>query len=63
MKEINLSLDNLDEVFPEEFSQEQIATAKTLFLKKLAEKAHKFYGWKIQTIPKAPVPGLNWFNV
>ncbi len=63
MKEIDLSLDNLDEVFPEEFSQEQIAKAKTLFLKKLAEEAHKFYGGKIQTIPKAPVPGFNWFNV
>ena len=63
MKEINLSLDNLDEVFPEEFSQEQIAKAKTLFLKKLAEKAHQFYNGKIQTIPKAPVPGFNWFNV
>jgi malate dehydrogenase (oxaloacetate-decarboxylating) len=63
MEKINLNLDNLDEVFPEEFSQEQIAKAKTLFLKKLAEKAHKFYGGKIQTIPKAPVPGFNWFNV
>ncbi len=63
MKEINLSLDNLDEAFPEEFSQEQIAKAKTLFFKKLAETAHKFYGGKIQTIPKAPVPGFNWFNV
>ncbi|MCK4678542.1 MAG: hypothetical protein KAT48_10455, partial [Bacteroidales bacterium] len=63
MKKINLNLDNLDEAFPEKFSQEQIAKAKTLFLKRLAEKAHQFYGGKIQTIPKAPVPGFNWFNV
>ncbi len=63
MKEINLTLDNLNEVFPEDFTQEQIAKAKTLFLKRLSEKAHKFYGGKIQVIPKASVPGFNWFNV
>ena len=63
MKEIKLDLSNLDEVFPENFTAEQIAKAKTLFLKKLSEQAHKFYGGKIQTIPKASVPGFNWFNV
>ncbi len=63
MAEIKLDLSNLDEVFPEEFSQEQIATAKTLFLKKLSEEAHKFYGGKVQTAPKAGVFGFNWFNV
>lgn len=63
MKEINLNLDNLDEVFPDDFSQEQIAKGKTLFLKRLSECAHKFYGGKIQTLPKAPVLGFNWFNV
>ncbi len=63
MKKIQITLDNLNEVFPEDFTQEQIAKAKTLFLKKLALDSHKFYGGKIQTIPKAPVPGFNWFNV
>lgn len=63
MKEIKLNLENLDDVFPDDFTPEQIAKAKTLFLKKLSEKAHKFYGGKIQTVPKAPVPGFNWFNV
>jgi malate dehydrogenase (oxaloacetate-decarboxylating) len=63
MEKINLNLDNLDKVFPADFTQEQIAKAKTLFLKKLAYDAHKFYGGKIQTVPKAPVPGFNWFNV
>ncbi len=62
-KDIDLNLVNLDKAFPEGYTQEQIARAKTLFLKKLAEKAHKFYGGKIQTVPKAPVPGFNWFNV
>ena len=63
MKEISLSLDNLNEVFPSDFTEEQIAKGKTLFLKKLSQEAHCFYSGKIQTIPKAPVPGFNWFNV
>ncbi len=60
---MNVKLENLDSMFPSHFSQEQIAKAKTLFLKKLAEDAHKFYGGKIQTVAKAPVMGFNWFNV
>ncbi len=63
MNDLTLSLDNLNDVFPPEFSEEKIAKAKTLFLKKLAEKAHCFYSGKIQTVPKAPVIGFNWFNV
>jgi malate dehydrogenase (oxaloacetate-decarboxylating) len=63
MAKIKLSLANLNDVFPKNFSQEQIAKAKTLFLKRLAETSHHFYRGKIQTIPKAPVLGFNWFNV
>jgi malate dehydrogenase (oxaloacetate-decarboxylating) len=60
---MNVKLENLDSLFPSHFTQEQIAKAKTLFLKKLAVDAHKFYGGKVQTVPKAPVIGFNWFNV
>ncbi|NQT98019.1 MAG: NADP-dependent malic enzyme [Candidatus Marinimicrobia bacterium] len=60
---IDLKLENLDELFPENFTQEQVAKAKTLFLKQLALTAHKFYGGKMQTAPKAGVFGFNWFNV
>ena len=63
MEKIKLDLSNLNEVFPENFSQEQIAKGKTFFLKRLAEVAHRFYGGKIQTAPKAGVFGFNWFNV
>lgn len=63
MEALKLNLENMDKSFPENFTREQIAEAKTLFLKKLAEETHKFYGGKVQTIPKAPVPGFNWFNV
>jgi malate dehydrogenase (oxaloacetate-decarboxylating) len=63
MEKINLQLDNLDAVFPDDFTPEQIAKAKTAFLKRLSEKAHTFYEGKIQTVPKAGVFGFNWFNV
>ena len=63
MSKIKLDLSNLNEAFPEDFTQEQIAKAKTLFLKELARESHKFYGGKIQTGPKAGVFGFNWFNV
>ncbi len=63
MSKIDLALTNLDELFPSDFSQEQIAKAKTVFLKELAFMSHKFYGGKIQVMPKAGVYGFNWFNV
>ncbi len=63
MKTIDLSLSNLNELFPADFTQEQLAKAKTLFLKELSLTAHKFYGGKIVTMPKAGVYGFNWFNV
>lgn len=63
MSKIDLSLSNLDELFPGNFTQEQIAKGKTLFLKELARTTHKFYGGKIMSVPKAGVYGFNWFNV
>jgi malate dehydrogenase (oxaloacetate-decarboxylating) len=63
MEKLKLDLSNLKKSFPDNFTPEQIAKAQTLFLKKLAEDAHTFYGGKIQTVPKAPVIGFNWFNV
>lgn len=63
MSKIELSLANLNDVFPENFSQEQLAKAKTVFLKELAFLTHKFYGGKMITVPKAGIYGFNWFNV
>ncbi len=63
MSKIDLSLKNLEELFPSDFSQEQIAKGKTIFLKELALLSHQFYGGKIQTLPKAGIYGFNWFNV
>ncbi len=63
MAKYDLKLSNLDELFPKTFSQEQLAKAKTMFLKEFAYLCHKFYGGKIMTVPKAGVYGFNWFNV
>ena len=63
MEKIKLDLSNLDKAFPDDFTQEQIAKAKTMFLKELSVSAHRFYQGKIQTVPKAGVFGFNWFNV
>jgi malate dehydrogenase (oxaloacetate-decarboxylating) len=60
---IDPSLKNLDDLFPANFSEDQKAQAKTLFLKNLSIEAHRFYGGKIQTLPKCGIYGLNWFNV
>jgi len=58
-----VKLENLGKIFPDNWSQEQIAKGKTTFLKRLSELAHKHYSGKIQVVPKVPVPGFNWFNV
>ncbi|MCL1827762.1 MAG: malate dehydrogenase [Candidatus Cloacimonetes bacterium] len=63
MKKILLSLDNLDDCFPDDFTDFQIAAAKTMFYKALASEMHKYYGGKMQTLPKAGIYGQNWFNV
>ncbi|MDX9802217.1 MAG: NADP-dependent malic enzyme [Spirochaetia bacterium] len=62
---IKLTLENLDELFAEHLGKDQAKTsaAKTLFLKQLSLKAHKYYGGKMQTLPRAGVFGFNWFNV
>ena len=56
------SLENLLSLLPDHLTEEQRAKAQTLFYKELALEAHAFYGGKMQTIPKAPIYGFNWFN-
>lgn len=63
MKKPELSLSNLNELFPDHFTQEQLAKAKTIFLKELALLIHRFYGGKMMTVPKAGIYGFNWFNI
>jgi len=63
MAKLELSLTHLDKIFPEDFTPEQVACAKTLFLEELAFSMHQFYQGKIMTMPKAGLYGWNWFNV
>src|SRR5210317_615111 len=63
MSKFDLKLDNLDELFPKDFTNDQVARGKTLFLKELSQRLHKFYGGKMQTVPKAGLYGFNWFNI
>lgn len=60
---ISNTLEHLEKCFPENFTEEQKAKAKTLFNKKMALATHRYYGGKMQTLPKAPIYGFNWFNV
>ena len=61
---INLDLVNIEEEIEKRgLDESQRARVKTDFMKNLSEKAHKFYGGKMQTVPKAGVFGFNWFNV
>ena len=62
MNKLKLSMENLDEMFPQDFTEEQIASAKTKFFKELSLEAHKFYGGKIQVVPQAGLYGFQWFN-
>ncbi|NLG34181.1 MAG: NADP-dependent malic enzyme [Lentisphaerae bacterium] len=55
-------LDDIAEQFPAEWDGAQAARAKTVFFKALALEAHRFYGGKIQVLPRAPLPGFQWFN-
>jgi malate dehydrogenase (oxaloacetate-decarboxylating) len=63
MERFSLSMEDFDLWFPQGFSEEEKAKAKTLLLKKLSLELHKYYGGKIQTIPKAGLFGFNWFNI
>lgn len=63
MSEIDFKLAQLEQYFPSNFTEEQVAKGKTEFLKHMAFYMHKFYGGKIMTVPKCGVYSFNWFNV
>jgi len=60
---MGVDLKNLNNLFPADFSEDQKAQARTLFLKELSSEAHRFYGGKMQTVPKCGIYDFNWFNV
>jgi malate dehydrogenase (oxaloacetate-decarboxylating) len=60
---LTLDLSRIDDYFPDDFNDEEIAKGKTLLLKRLSLVLHEFYNGKIQVVPKAGLFGYNWFNV
>jgi malate dehydrogenase (oxaloacetate-decarboxylating) len=63
MAEFDMELKNLRDLFPAEFTDDQVNKGKTILLKELALDLHKYYGGKMITLPKAGVYGFNWFNI
>jgi len=63
MAKIDLKMKDLKKAFPKTFTPAQIAKGQTIFLKELAYEAHKYYGGKMMTVPKAGLYSFNWFNV
>ena len=59
---MDIRLDELDRRFPADWDGGRIARAKTSFFKALAVESHRFYGGKIQVLPRAALPGFQWFN-
>ena len=59
---MDVGLDKIEREFPAGWDEGQMARGKTAFFKALALEAHRFYGGKIQTVPRAPLPGFQWFN-
>ncbi len=59
---MDVRLDDIGSHFPVEWDGGRVARAKTAFFKALALEAHRFYGGKIQVMPRASLPGFQWFN-
>ena len=59
---MDIRLQDVAAAFPKSWGAEDVAGAKTIFFKRLALAAHRFYGGKIQVLPRAGLPGYGWFN-
>ena len=61
--DIDITLKNINSLFPPDFTENEKARAKTQFFKNLSLETHGFYGGKIQIVPKSGIYGFNWMNV
>lgn len=59
---MDIRLDDVAARFPAQWDEGQVARAKTVFFQALALETHRFYRGKIQILPRAPLPGFQWFN-
>ncbi|MDR0291926.1 MAG: malate dehydrogenase [Elusimicrobium sp.] len=61
MEKLKTDLSDLDSFFAS-LPAASAAKAKTLFFKKLSVAMHRFYGGKMETFPRAPLPSPAWLN-
>jgi len=54
---------NFEEFLPPQLTALERAKAKTLFLKEIALKMHKFYGGKMSVMPHSWADSDDWFNI
>lgn len=59
---MDISLNDISASFPASWTPDKTSAAKTIFFKRIALAAHRFYGGKIQVLPRASLPGFGWFN-
>ena len=59
---MDISLNDISASFPAAWTPDKTSAAKTIFFKRIALAAHRFYGGKIQVLPRASLPGFGWFN-
>ncbi|MCX7023770.1 MAG: NADP-dependent malic enzyme [Spirochaetes bacterium] len=60
---IDISAQKIRASFPASFDGDAVARAQTLFYKRLALLAHRFYGGKLQTAPRCGLPHPSWLGV
>ncbi|MCX5783984.1 MAG: NADP-dependent malic enzyme [Elusimicrobia bacterium] len=62
LKKSGLDLSDIEKHLPRNFTPQERAVCKTIFLKRVSLDMHKFYGGKMQTLPKVALPHRSWFN-
>ncbi|NLF25400.1 MAG: NADP-dependent malic enzyme [Deltaproteobacteria bacterium] len=60
---LKLDLSNLSELLPPHLNDRQRADLQTRFLKNLSIEMHRYYGGKMQTLPKVGIWSSSWFNI
>ena len=58
---MDIRLNDISASFPAGWTPDKTSAAKTIFFKRIALAAHRFYGGKIQVLPRASLPGFGWF--
>jgi len=57
-----MNIKNIEKILSANFSKSKLPIAKTLFFQKLSLDLHKYYGGKLEIMPKVPIWDKNCFN-